>query len=65
VGFMIQLIISGQCGLFGSMTSAELIEMYIVGFLLAVMAFWKHRENIKRLLRGEERKTYLSKKNRE
>ena len=65
VGFMTQLIISGQCGLFGSMTSAELIEMYIVGFLLAVMAFWKHRENIKRLLRGEERKTYLSKKNRE
>lgn len=65
VGFMTQLIISGQCGLFGSMTNAELIEMYIVGFLLAVMAFWKHRENIKRLLRGEERKTYLSKKNRE
>ncbi len=65
VGFMTQLIISGQCGLFGSMTQAELFEMYIVGFLLAVMAFWKHRENIKRLLRGEERKTYLSKKNRE
>lgn len=65
VGFMTQLIICGQCGLFGSMTNAELIEMYIVGFLLAVMAFWKHRENIKRLLHGEERKTYLSKKNRE
>lgn len=65
VGFMTQLIISGQCGLFGSMSQAELIEMYIVGFLLAVMAFWKHRENIKRLLHGEERKTYLSKKNRE
>lgn len=65
IGFMIQLIISGQCGLFGNMSQAELIEMYIVGFLLAVMAFWKHRENIKRLLRGEERKTYLSKKNRE
>ena len=65
VGFMTQLIISGQCGLFGSMSQAELIEMYSVGFLLAVMAFWKHRENIKRLLHGEERKTYLSKKNRE
>ncbi len=65
VGFMTQLIISGQCGLFGSMSQAELVEMYIVGFLLAVMAFWKHRENIKRLLHGEERKTYLSKKNRE
>jgi glycerol-3-phosphate acyltransferase PlsY len=65
VGFMTQLIISGQCGLFGSMSQTELIEMYIVGFLLAIMAFWKHRENIKRLLHGEERKTYLSKKNHE
>ncbi len=64
-GFMIQLIISGQCGLFGSMSQAELIEMYIVAFFLAVMAFWKHRENIVRLLHGEERKTYLTKKNRE
>ena len=29
------------------------------------MAYWKHRENIKRLLHGEERKTYLFKKNKE
>ncbi len=65
VGFVTQLIISGQCGLFGSMSQAELIEMYIVAFFLAVMAFWKHKENIVRLLHGEERKTYLTKKNQE
>lgn len=64
VGFVIQLIISGQCGLFGDMTQAHLIEMYIVALLLAVMAFWKHRANIVRLIHGEENKTYLSKKNR-
>ena len=64
VGFVTQLIISGQCGLFGDMTQAHLIEMYIVAFLLAVMAFWKHRANIVRLIHGEENKTYLSKKNR-
>jgi glycerol-3-phosphate acyltransferase PlsY len=31
--------------------------------VLAAMAYWKHRANIGRLLRGEERKTYLFKKN--
>ena len=36
----------------------------IVAFLLLVMAYWKHRENIKRLLTGTERKTYLFKKNK-
>lgn len=63
IGFMIEIVICGQCGLFG-MSQAYLIEMYIVAFLLAVMAFWKHRENIVRLLKGEERKTYLTKKNK-
>lgn len=62
-GFMIQLVISGQMGLFG-MSQAHLTEMYIVAAFLAVMAFWKHRANIKRLLKGEERKTYLFKKNK-
>jgi len=63
VGFMIEIVICGQCGLFG-MSQAYLNEMYIVAFLLAVMAFWKHRENIVRLAKGEERKTYLTKKNK-
>ena len=40
-------------------------EIYIVGALLTIMAYWKHRENIKRLIRGEERRTYLFKKNKE
>ena len=34
--------------------------MQLLFFLL--LAFWKHRENIKRLLSGTERKTYLSSK---
>ncbi|MFI3213634.1 MAG: glycerol-3-phosphate 1-O-acyltransferase PlsY [Eubacteriales bacterium] len=63
VCFMIQLIISGQCGLFGEIPQGVLNEMYIVGFCLAAMAFWKHKENIGRLLSGTERKTYLTKKN--
>lgn len=64
IGFMIQLVISGQMGLF-NMTQPKLCELYTVGLLLAIMAFWKHRANIGRLLHGTERKTYLSHKNKE
>ena len=39
--------------------------MYIITAFLTIMAYYKHRENIKRLLKGEERKTYLTKKNKE
>ena len=39
--------------------------MYVIAGLLTVMAYYKHRENIKRLLSGTERKTYLSKKKKE
>lgn len=61
VGFVIELIILGQCGLLG-MEQNYLYEMYAVAFLLMVLAFWMHRANIQRLMRGEERKTYLFKK---
>lgn len=60
-GFMIELVILGQLGIFG-MTQALLIEMYVIAGLLTVMAYWKHRENIKRLVSGTERKTYLTHK---
>lgn len=62
-GLMIQMVISGQLGLFDT-TQPILNEMYIVTAFLAIMAYWKHRENIVRLLKGEERKTYLTKKNK-
>lgn len=63
-GLMIQMVICGQNGFFSEMTQGQLIEMYIVFGCLLVMAYWKHRENIKRLLHGNERKTYLLKKNK-
>ncbi len=63
-GFMIELIILGQRGVFG-MTQPLLNEMYIIAAGLTVMAYYKHRENIKRLLSGTERKTYLTHKSNE
>lgn len=61
-GLMSQIVICGQMGLFEGMTQANLIEMYILMAFLTAMAYYKHRENIKRLIKGEERKTYLKKK---
>lgn len=63
-GFFIELIVLGQMGVFG-MTQPLLTELYVIAGGLTAMAFWKHRENIKRLLGGTERKTYLTHKNRE
>lgn len=63
-GFVIQMVIMGQTGNLGDLSQATLNEMYIIAFLLMAMAYWKHKENIKRLLTGTERKTYLFKKNK-
>lgn len=65
VTFMITLVVCGQTGFLGATNSGHLIEIYCIGLFLAVMAFWKHRSNIQRLLAGTEKKTYLSKKKKE
>lgn len=62
-GFMIELVVLGQMGIFG-MSQEALIEMYVIAGLLTVMAYYKHKDNIKRLLGGTERKTYLTHKNK-
>ena len=63
-GLMIEMVIMGQMGLFGS-SWPVLLEMYIITALLTILAYYKHRENIVRLVKCEERKTYLTKKNKE
>jgi glycerol-3-phosphate acyltransferase PlsY len=59
-----EMVILGQTGVLG-MSQVALNELYIVTVLLAILAFWGHRANIVRLIHGNERKTYLSKKNQE
>ena len=63
VGILIEVPILSALGVFG-MTKPRLIEMYLVVIFLAAMAFYKHKDNIKRLREGTERKTYLSKKHK-
>ena len=63
LGFFVQTVVMGELGIFGA-TRPILIEIYVVVFLLTALAFYKHRANIVRLLHGNERKTYLFKKNK-
>ena len=63
-GFIIEMVVCGQLGVFEGMTQGQLYELYAITAFLTVMAYWKHRQNIVRLLHGEERKTYLFKKNK-
>jgi glycerol-3-phosphate acyltransferase PlsY len=64
--FFIQLVVTGQMGLLGMdvMPQSLRIEMYIIALIMTVLAFYQHRTNIKKLLLGTERKTYIFKKNK-
>lgn len=64
VTFAVGAVIMGQQGMFG-MEQRYLNELYAVILFLAVLAFWKHRSNIKRLLAGNENKTYIGSKKKE
>ena len=57
------MFVFGQLGSY-HMDSYHMIELYIVMGLLTVLAFYRHKKNIKRLLDGTESKIYLSKKNK-
>lgn len=63
-GFFVEMLIFGigKIGTFASVPESVLLEMYIVTFIISAMAFVRHHENIRKLLKGEERKTYLGKK---
>jgi glycerol-3-phosphate acyltransferase PlsY len=51
-------IIAGSIGFFG-MTRPHLMELYILAAIISGQLFYRHRENIVRLIKGQERKTYF------
>ena len=65
---LLMVIICGQNGFFlakfGAVPQGALIEVYIILALLTALAFEQHRGNIKKLIAGKERKTYIFKKNK-
>ena len=58
--FVIQVVIYGQMDGLG-LTGGELYEFYAIAIVLAALAIWRHRANIKRLATGTENKTDLRK----
>lgn len=59
------VIVLGESGAFNfppDLNRALLTEYYILMGFLTVMAIYRHKENIKRLINGNERKTYLKSK---
>lgn len=58
--FVVEVVLYGQSGGFG-LETAQLYEFYIVVILLAGLAFFRHRENIVRLIKGTENKTNIRK----
>lgn len=59
--YLVEIVVYGQMGNFG-MEAGYLYEMYMIAAFLMLLAFYKHRENIKRLLAGTENKLSVGKK---
>lgn len=59
----ILMICFGQMGAY-HMEQRHLIELYVLMGALTVLAYYRHRANIGRLLNGTESKIYLSKKSK-
>lgn len=61
IAFFIQLVVYGQMGkIAGGMGSLQ--EVYVIGAIFTLLALWKHKENVKRLLKGTENKFEFGKK---
>lgn len=61
VMFAIGMVIQGE--MFGTtLTAPERYELYALSVFLMILAIYKHKENIKRLLSGTENKLSFSKK---
>lgn len=58
--YLAEVVIYGQYGGFG-VSQNTAYEMYIIAGILLISAVYKHRENIKRLLNGNENKLSVGK----
>lgn len=61
ISFFIQLVVFVQTGIIQIPMELRL-EVYLLGAAFTLLALWKHRENIVRLLHGQENKISFGKK---
>ncbi len=59
--FLAEMVLCGQAGWF-DMDAPYLYELYVILFLLTVLAWYRHKENIRRLVAGTENKFGAKKK---
>ena len=59
--FFIEMVLAGQAGWF-EMDQVRCVELYVVLFLMTVLAWYRHRANLKRLMNGTENKFGSKKK---
>ena len=62
--YLLEIVYLGETGTYG-METGYLYEMYGIAAFLMLSAFFKHRENIKRLLNGNENKISVGKSKHE
>mgnify|MGYP003297313972 CR=1 FL=1 len=58
--FVIMVVVKGQTDML-LLPKGDLYEYYAIAIILALLAIWRHRANIKRLLNGTENKTDVKK----
>lgn len=58
--FVIMIVVKGQSGML-LLPNGDLYEYYALAIALALLAIWRHRANIQRLLNGTENKTDVRK----
>ena len=64
--FVIETFIFGMKGMLGTnLSSSSLLELNLIAVFLMCLAVFQHRKNVVRLIKGEESKTFLSKKGKE
>lgn len=59
--FLIEVVVFGQLGWFPALSGTSLYEWYGIVAVLVALTIYKHRENIKRLFAGNEKKLSFSK----
>lgn len=55
-GFFIEMIVWGQLDMVHHLNSSEKIEAYILVGIMTILSYIRHKDNIKRLANGTERK---------
>ena len=60
LGIFLQIAVEGKKGFFG-VPGSMYVEMMVILGILTIMAWYRHRENIGRLMRGEERRFSVGK----